>query len=127
MLLVINTGNNPDIERAALDMLLERQVEGMIYATMYHHPAAPSSDLAHVPTVLLDCYVTDRSLPSVVPDEIQGGQTATEVLLRKGHRQIGFINNVDPIPAAAGRLAGYQRASAAYGVPFDPTLIRTGS
>src|SRR5215216_7410175 len=32
MLLVINTGSNPDIERAALDMLLERQVEGMIYA-----------------------------------------------------------------------------------------------
>lgn len=126
MLLVINTGSNPDIERAALDMLLERQVEGMIYATMYHHPVAPSSDLAHVPTVLLDCYVTDRSLPSVVPDEVQGGQTATELLLRKGHRRIGFINTVDPIPAARGRLAGYQHALAAYNVPFDPQLVCVG-
>ena len=127
MLLVINTGSNPAIERAALDMLLERQVEGMIYATMYHHPVAPFSDLAHVPTVLLDCYVTDRSLPSVVPDEVQGGRTATELLLRKGHRRIGFINTVDPIPAARGRLTGYQQALAAYDVPFDPQLVRVGS
>ena len=127
MLLVINTGSNPAIERAALDMLLERQVEGMIYATMYHHPVAPFSDLAHVPTVLLDCYVADRSLPSVVPDEVQGGRTATELLLRKGHRRIGFINTVDPIPAARGRLTGYQQALAAYDVPFDPQLVRVGS
>jgi LacI family transcriptional regulator len=126
MLLVINTGSNPDIERAALDMLLERQVEGMIYATMYHHPIAPFSDLAHVPTVLLDCYVEDRSLPSVVPDEVQGGRTATELLLRKGHRRIGFINTVDPIPAARGRLTGYQQALAAYDVPFDPQLVHVG-
>jgi LacI family transcriptional regulator len=127
MLLVINTGRNTAIEQAALDMLLERQVEGLIYATMYHHAVAPSADLAHVQTVLLDCYVTDRSLPSVVPDEVQGGQMATDVLLRKGHRRIGFINNVDTIPAAAGRLAGYRQALAAYDVPFDPTLIRAGS
>jgi LacI family transcriptional regulator len=127
MLLVINTGSHSDIEHAALEMVLERQVEGIIYATMYHHPVTPASDLSTVPTVLLDCYVADRSLPSVVPDEVQGGRTATEVLLRNGHRRIGFINTVDPIPAAYGRLAGYKQALAAYAVPFDEGLVRTGS
>jgi LacI family transcriptional regulator len=82
------------------------------------------------PAILLDCFCADRSLPSVVPDEVQGGRTATEVLLNKGHRRIGFLNSVDPIPAAFGRLEGYKQALQAYDIPFDEKLIRfhvTGS
>lgn len=125
MLLIVNTGSNLDIERAALEMMLERQVEGLIYATMYHHAVSPAA-LAHVPAILLDCYVENCSLPSVVPDEVQGGRTATEVLLRKGHRRVGFINDVGPMPASWGRLDGYKQALAAYGVSFDPGLVRAG-
>jgi len=125
MLLIVNTGSNRDIERGALEMMLERQVDGLIYATMYHHAAAPEA-LAQVPAVLLNCYVEDRSLPSVVPDEVQGGRTATDVLLRKGHRRVGFINDVGPMPASWGRLDGYKQALASYGVPFDPGLVRAG-
>jgi LacI family transcriptional regulator len=80
--------------------------------------------------ILLDCFCADRSLPSVVPDEVQGGRTATEVLLNKGHHRIGFLNSVDPIPAAFGRLEGYKQALQAYDIPFDEKLIRfhvTGS
>jgi LacI family transcriptional regulator len=127
MLLVINTGSNLDIERGAVEVMLERQVEALIYATMYHQPVTLPATLRQVPTVLLDCYVEDRSLPSVVPNEVQGGRTATEVLLQKGHRRIGFINNVDPIPATSGRLEGYKQALAAYDVPFDVDLVCSGA
>ena len=127
MLLVINTGGKPAIESAALEMMLERRVEGIIYATMYHHAVTPPPELAHVPTVLLDCFVDDRSLPSVVPDEVQGGRTAAELLLARGHRRIGFINDVGPIPASFGRLEGYRQALTSFGVPFDETLIRSGA
>ena len=126
LLLIINTGRNVDLEHAALEVMLERQVEAIIYAAMYHRPLPRPLELSYVPVILLDCFIEDRSLPSVVPDEVQGGWTATETLLRKGHRRIGFINNVDPIPATFGRLAGYQQALAAYGVPFDPALVRVG-
>ena len=123
MLLVINTGRRAEIENAAVEMLLERQVEGIIYATMYHRPVTPPPALLQAPAVLLNCYVEDRSLPSVVPDEVQGGRTATEALLQKGHRRIGFLNEIDPIPASFGRLEGYKQALAAYDVPFDPQLV----
>jgi len=126
MLLVINTGNNADIERAALEMMLERQVEGLIYATMYHRAVTPPT-LGQMPVVLLDCYAADRALPSVVPDEVQGGRTATEVLLRNGHRRIGFVNEISPLAAMFGRLDGYQQALASYGLPFDPDLVRSGT
>ncbi len=127
MVLLFNTGRNSKIERDAIEMLLARQVEGIIYSTMFHHSVTPPQSISQAPVVLLDCYVDDRSLPSVVPDEVQGARTATEVLLQKGHRRIGFINNVDPMPAQQERLEGYKRALAAYNVPFDSRLIQYGA
>jgi LacI family transcriptional regulator len=126
LLVVLNTSRRAEVEAGAIEMLLERQVEGIIYATMYHRPVTLPPALRQVPTVLLDCYVEDSSLPSVVPNEIQGGQAATEALLQKGHRRIGLINNVDPIPATFGRLEGYKQALTAYDAPFDTHLVRSG-
>ena len=126
LLLLVNTAGNQEMKQAGIDMMLERQVDGIIYATMYHREANPPDVLHQVPTVLLDCYAKDRSLPSVVPDEVDGGQGATEYLLAKGHRRIGFINNVDPIPATYGRLEGYKAALAAHHIPYDEALVIAG-
>src|SRR5262249_21741769 len=126
MLLIVNTDRRTDIESAAIEMLLERQVAGIIYATMFHRQVAPPLALSHVPVVLLDCFVEDRSLPSVVPDEVRGGRAATEVLIQKGHRRIGFLNNIDPIPASFGRFVGYKQALADYAIAFDEALVETG-
>lgn len=123
LLMLMNTGGNEDVEKAAIEMLLERQVEGIIYATMYHRPADPPDTVRGVPTVLLDCFVQDRSLPSVVPDDVQGGRRATEHLLSKGHSRIGFINNVHVIPATLERLEGYQQALAGRGIAYDDSLV----
>lgn len=125
VLLLVNTKGQGDLERAAANMLLERQVEGLIYATVYHHAVNLVPDLRGIPTVLLDCFVADHSLPSVVPDEVQGGYHATRTLIQAGHRRIGFLNNIDPIPATSGRLEGYQQALAEAGITFDPALTRT--
>jgi LacI family transcriptional regulator len=125
LLLIVNTGSDATVTETAIEMLLERQVEGIIYAAMYHHEVTLPANIYEASTVLLDCFCADRSLPSVVPDEIQGGRTATEVLLNKGHRRVGFINQIGPIPAARGRLEGYKQALQAYDIPFDERLVRS--
>ncbi|WP_298819085.1 LacI family DNA-binding transcriptional regulator [Chloroflexus sp.] len=124
MLLVVNTSGQRDIEQTALQFMLERRVEGLLYATMYHHEVVPPPEIGLVPAVLLNCFVADRSLPAIVPDEQQGGYTATEALIRRGHRRIAFVNETIPMPALFGRLEGYRQALADYGLPFDPTLVR---
>ena len=126
ILMIVNTGENRKIEEAAVGMMLERRVEGIIHAAMYHRAVEPPADSREVPTVLLNCYSEDGSWPSVVPDEVLGGRTATEVLLRKGHRRVGFINLGLGIPAAAGRLEGYKQALDAQGLAFDSSLVRYG-
>ncbi len=127
LLLLVNTGGNQGIKQAAVDMMLDRQIEGIIYATMYHREVHPPVSVHKVPTVLLDCFIKNRSLPSVVPDEVQGGYTATETLIRAGHQRIGFINNRDDIPATHGRLTGYKQALADHDIPFDQALVRVSS
>jgi LacI family transcriptional regulator len=124
LLLIVNTGSDATIAETAVEMMLGRQVEGILYAAMYHQEVALPANMYEGSVVLIDCFCANRSLPSVVPDEMQGGRTATKVLLNKGHRRIGFINTVDPIPAAFGRLEGYKQALKAYDVPFDENLVR---
>lgn len=123
LLLVVNTERNPEMKDEAINLMLERQIEGIIYATMYHRQAILPEAVHKVPTVLLDCFDQNRSLPSVVPNEVNGGYTATRALLDKGHRRIGFVQYDAPIPASSGRLQGYRQALAEFDIPFDPDLV----
>lgn len=125
-LLLANTGGDPELEKADLETLLEHQVEGIIYATMFHRVIEPSPLLYEIPTVLLDCYDEQRSLPSVAPDETGAGFSVVKILLQKGHQRIGFINSADTGPATNGRLAGYTQALAEARIPFRSELVDYG-
>jgi LacI family transcriptional regulator len=122
-IVLFNTEADPTEEDRDLRTLLGYEVEGIIYATMYHRVVSIPSILEDVPMVLLDAESSDTDAPSVVPDEERGGRTATEELLANGHRRIGFITNVDDIPATSGRMAGYREALRVAGVEFDPDLV----
>jgi len=131
VLLIADIGKKPEAIDDMIEMLLDRQVEGIVYATMYHRAVELPSSLNNVPTVLANCFVEDESLPAVVPDEYDGGYNATLELLRAGHQRIGFINLGQigngvplPLPAITGRLKGYQAALAEYGIAFDKELVR---
>ena len=119
LLLTVNTGGDQDIRDAAVNMLLERQVDGIVYATMYHRQVHPPKQIREVPTVLLDCFVEDKSLPSVVPDEVTGGYEATKHLIKNGHKHIAFLCEELNVPAQVGRIAGYKKALAESGIPVD--------
>ena len=78
--MIINTGKDAVVTELAIKTLLEHRVEGIIYAAMYHKAVRLPDSIREVPAVLLNCYSADRSLPSVVPDEVRGGREATEAL-----------------------------------------------
>lgn len=124
LLFVLNTNNDPQVETRALNVMRDHQVEGIIYATMYHRQIKHSRFPSDIPIVLVNCFADDGSLPSIVPDEIGGGRLATETLLKSGHRRVGFISVAAQEPAPLGRLEGYRQALAAFGVPYDEALVR---
>ncbi|MDX2140853.1 MAG: LacI family DNA-binding transcriptional regulator [Chloroflexota bacterium] len=123
LLLVVDMDSDPQRARDAIEMMLERKVEGIVYATMRNTIITPPANLSEVPTVLANCRVHNDTFASVIPDEISGGYGATEALINAGRRRIGFINLEPNAVASGGRLIGYQRALAAHSIPFDEDLL----
>jgi LacI family transcriptional regulator len=123
LLMVLNSGLDNDLEKHEIQTLQQHQVDGIIYARMYHQGVTVPEELHGIPTVLLDAASADTSISSVVPDEIAAAEAAVEILVAAGHTRIGMINNIDDIPATHGRLEGYRNALLRNGLPEDPRLV----
>ena len=123
LLVLLNSGGDPELEEREVQALQERQVDGIVYALFYHRVVTPPASLRNGPVVLLDARTPDSTMSSVVPDEVGGSRAAVEELLATGHRRIGFVNDCDDIPARSLRLAGYRQALEVYGMPFDDNLV----
>lgn len=123
VLFVVSTGYERDVENREIEELLRRQVDGILYASMFHRKVELPPQLASVPTVFVNAQCITPGVPWVVPDEVGGGRDAAEVLLLAGHRRLGFINNVDDIPASTGRLEGFRARVAEEGVDPDEVAV----
>ena len=121
------TRGDDEMEHAAHVQFRNQPLLGLIYGTIQTRQITPSPALSRIPTVLLNCYVADRSLPSVVPGEVLGGRTATERLIQAGHRRIGLIEGEAWMDAMRDRLKGYRQALTSHEIPFDPNLVRPGN
>ncbi|MBN1438013.1 MAG: LacI family DNA-binding transcriptional regulator [Anaerolineales bacterium] len=126
LLMLMNSGKDSGIEDQEIGILLSRQVEGIIFATMRHRLIEPSPLLYQIPSVLLNCRDAGDSLPAVVPDEFLGGYQAAEALLKKNHRCIGMINTSEDVPAGRLREQGFRQALADSGVPAEDGLVAYG-
>jgi LacI family transcriptional regulator len=123
LLMLVNTSGDRELEQREVGSLLQRQVDGFLYATMYHRLVEVPALLSGMPTVLLDARSADGLVSSVAPDEVAGGRAAVQELLDAGHTRIGFVTTLDDIPATHGRLLGYREAMAEAGMSFDKQLV----
>lgn len=124
-LVIVNADrDSADSHAGDVQTLIDRQVEAVLYATMYHRRISVPANLRLVPAVLIDSTDQDGVVPAVVPDEVGGAVTAVTHLVEAGHRRIGFLNNDDDVPATHERLIGYKQALQQHGIPIDEHLIR---
>jgi len=118
VLMLVNTGRDPEIEALDILALLDRQVEGVVYAAMYTREVRLPDVLRGRKVVLLNCLAGGAKVPAVIPDEINAGRTAGRVLSEAGHRNdIHVIGGVgrsngqpDGIFAGRERMAGIVEA-----------------
>jgi len=122
-IVLINTTQSAADTARDIDALRRQQVDGILYATMYHRELELPQQLSGLPTVLIDAEDRASRVPGVVPDEIGGARQAVQELVDHGHRRIGFVTNVDDVPATRGRLAGYRETLETAGIEFDESLV----
>jgi LacI family transcriptional regulator len=78
------------------------------------------------PVVAVDHNVHSSTLPTVDSDNLDGAVSATEYLIRLGHRRIAFLAGRPDLESARLRERGYRQALAAAGIAVDERLIRVG-
>lgn len=109
---VMDTELDASRDEGAVETLLDRQVDGLMYVTVGLKPLEVPPGMLRVPSVLANCYENSPQprLHHVIPDEVSGGREATEHLLQLGHRDIALLAGLESSPAAPLRVHGYRDA-----------------
>lgn len=103
VMLVLETGGEPARESEAIHAALDRQVDGIIFASMRAREVFVPDVRLNVPVVMLNS-TSARFATSVLPDEERGGQDAVRLLVEAGYRTgIGLVGQSDAAEAGLFR------------------------
>jgi LacI family transcriptional regulator len=127
LLLVMNTTRERRIVREVVDELVDRSVDAIIFAVMGTRRLTVPDALKGVPSLLVNGYTAGDLLPAVLPDEVSGGRTATEMLLAAGHRRIAYLTGRPEAWATRARLRGFRTALDQAGVSIEDQLVLAGN
>lgn len=121
--ILCNTDGSSERERAHLQTLQARRVDGVILASSYlKDPSVQWLRQQRIPHVMLNRF-SDEADPFVGSDDFAGGKLATAHLISLGHRRVGHLAGPRNISTAVHRQRGYQAALAEAGLPPDQSLI----
>src|SRR3954463_4460071 len=114
--IVCNTDGRSELERARVEMLLERAVSGIVML-QFSGDGAVLEELAvaRVPVVVVSCW--EERADCVAVDDRAGMAAAVEHLAGLGHRRIAHVaSHLVEDSTRAARAAGYEAAMRAHGL-----------
>jgi LacI family transcriptional regulator len=122
--LIVNTDNDPERERALIESLRSRQVEGLIVATArLEHPLLRQLQEQDVKIVLINRRIENLQMPFVVGDDATGIALAVKHLVDLGHTRIAHIAGPQITSTGLDRSRAFRHAVRDYGAAEDPALI----
>jgi len=125
VVLVAETIGDPDREAESVAAMLDRQIDGIIFASMRAREISITGVPRQVPVVVLNA-TTEQYPRSVTPDEIGGGEKAIRHLIEMGHSEgiviLGAVgSNQDSAlhsKFVLNRMEGIRRAMRNAGIEF---------
>ena len=122
-----NTDESAVEEAQYLQVLIERQVDGVLLVPTRRHGTSLRTLRAHgVPAVVLDRRVADPKVDSVRCDSEAGAYELARHLIALGHCRIAVLTGRRTISTSLDRVAGVRRALKERGLALDPDLVRFG-
>src|SRR3984893_15202674 len=127
--LLCNSDDKQDKEAVYLELLLSKQVDGII---LNKTPAPLSAaqrmmlSNSNVPIVLLMRTCPGLKADLVQTDDQLGAYYAVEHLARVGHKRIALVGGPPHVSNARARQRGYLKALKAAKLDFDPKLVFEG-
>jgi LacI family transcriptional regulator len=119
--IVCNTDGRLELERARVEMLLERAVSGVVMLQFSGDGRVLDElALARVPVVVVSCW--DERADCVAVDDQGGMAAAVEHLHALGHRRIAHVtSHLVEDSTRAARYGGYERAMRSHGL--EPLML----
>ncbi len=122
-----NTTWSVDQERAYVQLLQAKQLDGIALATMTPQSTVLDEILAaDVPIVVLNLMPEEHPVSMVLVDNYRGGYLAGEYLRRLGHRHVGCITPPLTAGEARRRSVGFRQAFTDVGVDLPDTAFIQG-
>ncbi len=117
----------PEPEQNGLPkMVRQQQVDGLILVGIFKEQFVNTILHNNIPVVMVDPKFSVDDCCQILIDNEQGAFTATNYLIQRGHRRIGFISGDLERMSFRQRLQGYKRAIQENGILVDQKLIETG-
>lgn len=113
-------------ERACMDLLLGRQVDGVIVMGHALSTRALGEYVGRLPLVVIGQKLKGAQCVSLMNDYVGAACEATRHLIELGHRRIAFVGGLARHANVQARLKGYRQALEEAGLPFDGGLVEHG-
>ena len=124
--LIINSDWDPEVEQDAINTLISRPVDGIIFVEYSHLALNEALLRSNKPYVFVHRLFGAAIKNSIVPDDYYGATVAVQHLIGLGHRRIAYINGPESWHTARRRLAGYSDTIAVHQLLTDPAFIQPG-
>ncbi|MEI7845912.1 MAG: LacI family DNA-binding transcriptional regulator [Chloroflexota bacterium] len=125
--ILCNTENDFAKETLYMDVLTNKQVDGIIFVAIGERGDSVEKLLKmNFPVVVMDRDFPELAMDVVLADNLQGGYLATKYLISLGHTRIGCIAGQSNVTPSALRVKGYMRAMEEANLPVLRELIING-
>jgi LacI family transcriptional regulator len=126
MNLIFNSDWDPEQERGAVETLVSRPVDGIIFVEYSHLTSHEALTRVNKPGVFVHRLFGTKIKNSIVPDDHYGAELAVKHLVSLGHRTIAYINGPESWHSARERMAGYREELEISGIPFNSDWVFPG-
>ncbi len=123
-MILANSDEREDEEQRLTQMLLQRQVDGVLVA-----PAGTGTEVIRlcrehgVPVVAVDRRPLEGGADIVRADSEAGALDLGRLLVGLGHRDMGVLSGPASVPTAVDRVAGFRRALVEEAGLLEPTVL----
>lgn len=122
-ILLTTIGTRFRTQTAIPRFLLDRNVDGVIFAGKVHDKFVAYVETLDLPIVLVDYCCKQFRHSCVLIDNFRGAQAAVNHLIGGGHRSIGFIGGDITHPSLETRYRSYRETLQQHDIAFDASLV----
>lgn len=118
-----NTDNKAEREQACVSFLQSKMVDGLIFTRAIRTSFFENYLSKNIPTVIVDRDVNTAgsAIGKVYTDTLAAVHEATQLLLSKGCKRVGFISAMST--SQSDRYNGYLHALEENGLPLDESIV----